>query len=311
MLSTPEDFLLTAPFVKLWTGRESRALREANRMSIRSFAARLGVSERMISKWEVGGDRLTPRPVNQAALDELFSACDPEIKARFSMLVREHGDPARALFLETAQQMRHPIDGKLMVLIDAGVFLCGPADEPVFLPAFWIDVYPTTNADYARFVAATGHPVPEHWQQGSVPPAAILDHPVVWVSWNDAAAYAAWSAKSLPSSRQWEKSARGARGDIYPWGSQLTPAKANVRESGMRRTTPVDRYHSGASPYGVYDLCGNTWEWCSTRSADGRYELKGSAFTSPFFRCTPSTFNDAAAEMLDDDTGFRCTTARF
>ena len=53
-------------------------------------------------------------------------------------------------------------------------------------------------------------------------------------------------------------------------------------------------------------LCGNAWEWCSTESEPGRRELKGSAFTSPFFRVTPSTFNDAPATMLDDDTGFRC-----
>jgi len=62
------------------------------------------------------------------------------------------------------------------------------------------------------------------------------------------------------------------------------------------------------SPYGIYDLCGNAWEWCSSSAEAGRYELKGSAFTSPFFRCTPSTFNDASSQMIDDDTGFRCVT---
>ncbi|MEW2353142.1 SUMF1/EgtB/PvdO family nonheme iron enzyme [Spirillospora sp. NPDC029432] len=93
-----------------------------------------------------------------------------------------------------------------------------------------------------------------------------------------------------------------------PWGSQRTPAKVNCREGRQRSTTPVDYYASGVSPYGAYDMCGNTWEWCSTESEPGRYELKGSAFTSPFLRCTPSTFNDAAADMLDDDTGFRCVT---
>jgi len=86
----------------------------------------------------------------------------------------------------------------------------------------------------------------------------------------------------------------------------LGAAGANCRESGIRNTTPVTTYASGVSRYGVYDLCGNTWEWCSTRPTPGRYELKGSAFTSPFLRCTPSAFNDAAADMLDDDTGFRC-----
>ena len=53
-------------------------------------------------------------------------------------------------------------------------------------------------------------------------------------------------------------------------------------------------------------MCGNAWECCSTESEPGRRELKGGAFTSPFFRVTPSTFNDAPATMLDDVTGFRC-----
>jgi formylglycine-generating enzyme required for sulfatase activity len=56
-------------------------------------------------------------------------------------------------------------------------------------------------------------------------------------------------------------------------------------------------------------MCGNTWEWCATETTPGRHELKASAFTSGFERCLPSAFNDADADMFDDDTGFRCATA--
>jgi formylglycine-generating enzyme required for sulfatase activity len=272
----------------------------------------------MVSKWEAGGEKIHPRPVNQSALDSSLAASPADHQARFAdllsaaMITGPAGEPAVAEDVtgESGQghQVRHPIDGKLMTQVDAGVFLCGADSESVYLPAFYIDVFPTTNADYARFVAATGHERPQHWGNSSEPPDDIRDHPVVFVTWHDASAYSEWSAKSLPSSKQWEKAARGVRGDIYPWGSQSTPAKCNVREGGIRSTTPVNRYHSGVSPYHVYDMCGNVWEWLATKSDPGRYELRGSAFTSPFSRATPSIFNDASAEMLDDDTGFRCAT---
>lgn len=316
--------------IQRWSGREVRALREARRMSLRDFAGHLGVSERMISKWEAGAEKIIPRPVNQSALDTSLASSGPEAQARFTdnlaltpgFTMTPHPRPAQEPTMTTPpasgpdespipigdeNQVRHPADGKLMTLVNTGVFFCGEHNEPVHLPAFYIDVYPTTNADYARFIEATSAEIPQHWHDGK-PPADQLDHPVVFVTWRDAHAYAQWTGKTLPTAQQWEKAARGTRGDIYPWGSQRTPAKCNCREHGIRSTTPVDRYASGVSPYGVYDMCGNTWEWCATETTTGRYELKGSAFTSPFLRCTPSMFNDASADMRDDDTSFRCVT---
>lgn len=302
--------------VQLWSGREARALREAKRMSMRAFAEHLGVSERLIAKWESGGKLIQPRPVNQAALDTSLACSGADVQERFARLVGlsppttsgNSSTDSASLPLSEYHQVRHPADGKLMTRIEEGVFLSGVDNEPTWLPTFYIDVFPTTNADYARFVAATGHRAPDHWKKVGKPPKEILDHPVVYVTWHDASSYAEWAVKALPSSQQWEKVARGTRGDTYPWGRQLTPAKCNVRESDISATTPVNRYHSGVSPYGVYDMCGNTWEWCSTETEPGRHELKGSAFTSPFFRAAPSTFNDASADMLDDDTSFRCVT---
>lgn len=67
----------------VWTGRDVRALRQARRMSVREFAAHLGVSDRMVSKWEAAGTGIRPRPVNQAALDTSLLRADPYTRARF------------------------------------------------------------------------------------------------------------------------------------------------------------------------------------------------------------------------------------
>jgi formylglycine-generating enzyme required for sulfatase activity len=278
-------------------------------MSIREFAAHLGISERMISKWEAKGKDINPRPVNQLALDTALARCDPDTQARFTHLT--NGAQVSGQQADTSiepigsSQVRHPMDGSSMVKVDGSVFLSGPGNTPVWLPAYYIDVHLVSNADYARFVSATGHTPPQHWADGQFP-ENLADHPVVFVTCKDAAAYAKWAGKSLPTSQQWEKAARGTRGTAYPWGDQPTPAKCNVRENGVGSTTPVDRYQSGISPYGVYDMCGNVWEWCSTETKPGRYELKGGAWTSPFDRAVPSSFNDASETMCDDDTGFRC-----
>jgi len=265
----------------------------------------------MISKWEAGGTAIHPRPVNQAALDTSLACSSADVQHRFKLALDSEAtldeSPAPTLPLSEPDQIRHPVDGRLMALVNAGIYLAGTANEPVWLPAYYIDVFPVTNADYTRFVTATGHNAPQHWERGRCPDD-IFDHPVVFVTWSDAAAYGDWAAKSLPTTQQWEKAARGDRGDVYPWGSQMTPAKCNVRENRVGHTTPVSCYQSGVSPYGVFDMCGNVWEWCATQTEPERYELKGGAFTSPFTRATPSTFNDASIRMMDDDTGFRCAT---
>ncbi|MGW4808064.1 SUMF1/EgtB/PvdO family nonheme iron enzyme [Kitasatospora sp. NPDC004272] len=299
------------PLVTQWTGREIKALREASRLSLVDFAEKLGVSDRIISKWEKGGTESIPRMVNQAALDTLLAQAGPDVHGRFvGLLSPQGGIPHQLVELEdlpssSGQYVKYRRDGKLMASVPGGIFLAGEDNEPVWVDEFYIDVFPTTNADYARFCAAASHPTPRHWENGRCP-RSLYDHPVVWVTWHDALSYAQWAGKTLPTSHQWEKAARGTTGGVYPWGDQKTAAKCNVRETSLGTTTSVSRFHSGVSPYGVYDMCGNTWEWCSTATTPGRRELKGSAFTSPLFRSAPSSYNDADEGMCDDDTGFRC-----
>ncbi|MGW2917692.1 formylglycine-generating enzyme family protein [Streptomyces angustmyceticus] len=300
--------------VTRWTGREAELLRQAMRKKGIDFAELVGVNPRQIPRWKRRGETIELELDNQAALDTLLAQADPAVQQRFAALLTEraateHDERAEELLRANPRTRRHPVDGKVMTLIEEGIYLSGPESRSVWLEPYLVDVYPTTNKDYAGFVSATGHQAPQHWPGGRCP-VALATHPVVWVTWYDATAYARWAGKSLPTARQWEKAARGPRGGAYPWGNEPTAAKANVAEAGIRATTPVSRYQSGVSPYGVFDMCGNVWEWCSSeeRPGTGRYELKGSAFTSPFTRAAPSLRNAANAAMKDNDTGFRCVT---
>jgi formylglycine-generating enzyme required for sulfatase activity len=281
-------------------------------MSVREFARHLGVSDRMVSKWEAGGLAIRPRPINQAALDTSLAQADDEVRARFSAIFEGRAHQVARQGMERAATpvthlVRHPEDGKLMTLVETGPFYGHTDGRAVWVIGFYIDTYPTTNADYARFLAATGHRAPAHWG-GDEPPVDRLNHPVVEVSCVDARAYAAWAAKSLPTGVEWEMAARGQFGLTYPWGEHTGAARANVRESRIGDTTPVDRYENGASPYGVYDLCGNVWEWCESGSRPGYRELRGGAFTAPLSQARPAGFEEALEETTRCDVGFRCVT---
>lgn len=192
--------------IQKWTGREARVLREAMRMSVRGFAAHLGVSDRAVSKWEADGEKMVPRPDSQAMLDTALERASAEARDRFELLLgigpgtaaSQPRAPSASNETGYPRRITHPIDGKIMVLIDAGSFLSGPNNQALWLSAFYIDVYPTTNNDYAAFVNATGHNVPPHWTGGNFP-SGLGNHPVVNVTNLDARSYAAWSQKTLPS----------------------------------------------------------------------------------------------------------------
>ncbi len=145
--------------------------------------------------------------------------------------------------------------------------------ETLFTDAFNIDVYPVTNAQYKEFVDATGHSAPRDWKEGSYSNGKG-DHPVTWVTWHDAVAYAEWAGKRLPTEAEWEKAARGTDGFVYPWGNDFDSAKCNSNEAGIKATSAVGSFPEGASPYGVQDTAGNVWEW----TADWYDAYRGSIY---------------------------------
>jgi len=156
-----------------------------------------------------------------------------------------------------------------MIQIPEGAFLMGTnyeraddQDRPqhkVKLPTYWIDKYPVTNAQYAKFVAATGYRAPLHWKNGKIPQGELL-RPVTMVAWDNALAYAKWAGKRLPTEAEWEKAGRGTDGRRWPWGDKMEPERLNTYYN-VGSTTNVNAYPGGASPYGVMDMAGNVNEW--------------------------------------------------
>ena len=165
-----------------------------------------------------------------------------------------------------------------LVAIPAGSFWLGEGEDAhqVHLNNFQIGKFPVTAAEYQRFVNTTGHAPPGYWPAGQHHPM-FGNHPVVSVSWHDALAFCSWLSQAagqpfrLPTEAEWEKAARGPEGNIYPWGETFSKEKCNTWEAMSGRTMPVSTFPQGASQYGVMDMAGNVWEWCSSLEWDYPY----------------------------------------
>jgi formylglycine-generating enzyme required for sulfatase activity len=134
----------------------------------------------------------------------------------------------------------------------------GPA-HMVFLDSYLMDKYEVSNKHYGDFIRAKGHAAPAYWDD---PRLNKPEQPVVGVNWEDAKAYCEYRGKRLPTEAEWEKAARGPNANIYPWGNDFDPARANYGKN-HDATMPVDSYPEGASYYGVYNMAGNVFEWVS------------------------------------------------
>ncbi|WP_428262017.1 formylglycine-generating enzyme family protein [Haliangium sp.] len=160
----------------------------------------------------------------------------------------------------------------------------------VYVSGFSIGRNEVTNAEYERCVSEGGCTARdfdrcvffagrEHVHGGTLDEVqARDDHPVVCVSWEQAAAYCQHAGGALPTEAQWEKAARGVDGRVFPWGNDWNPLGANWAEGehtgsvdGYVTTSPVGSFPAGASPYGALDMVGNVWEWVADRYAEDAY----------------------------------------
>lgn len=147
----------------------------------------------------------------------------------------------------------------------------------VSVPSFYIGVYPVTVCEYRCAVKARIVHAPPYsrisWEQQLQHP----DHPVVNVSWHDAVQYGRWlsgiteQSWRLLTEAEWEKGAKGGRDVIFPWGHRWSIACANAQESQFGATTPVGMFGAGVNGYRLYDVGGNTWEWCASPFKDYPY----------------------------------------
>jgi formylglycine-generating enzyme required for sulfatase activity len=225
-----------------------------------------------------------------------------------------------------------------MRLVPAGEFIMGSDSDSttspahrVYLDAFYMDTYEVTNTRYADCVTAGAcdppHETKSDFRRRYYGNPQYNNFPVIYVDWYMAKAYCEWRGARLPTEAEWEKAARGTEGRSYPWGEGISCNNANYDGDPasavfcVGETSEAGSYESGKSPYGLYDMAGNVFEWTSSLlrpypydATDGREDLnrggdrvtrggawnEGSNDQRTFYR---SWIGPNLSESL---TGFRC-----
>lgn len=218
--------------------------------------------------------------------------------------------------------LKIPGGGALLGSVD------GDADEQprllLTMPAFEMDETEVSVEQYDACVTA-GCCEPEKWDAVSCAAPSSGDHPVACVNASQAARFCEWVGKRLPWEEEWEYAARGGEDQVYPWGDEppgTTLANYGGLEDGFARTAPVKSFSAGRSPFGLYGMAGNVWEWtqspycaysgaicakppCNTCS-DGTLVNRGGGWYSDAFSLRSANRNHSSPSEATDRTGFRC-----
>jgi formylglycine-generating enzyme required for sulfatase activity len=212
-----------------------------------------------LTLWMVAGLLTTSAQTGEGARKETGNAGGPAAKAEVASMPKEIMGK----------------DDAPMVLIPAGEFVMGSPDgegldneqpeHKVRADAFYLDKFEVTNARYEKFMDETGRARPKFWEQLDLTLHGEL--PVIGISWHDAKAYCEWAEKRLPTEAEWEYAARGADRRRYPWGNAEPNAQlANYGKNWSYkffddRLKPANSHEAGRSPFGVYNMAGNVFEW--------------------------------------------------
>jgi len=195
------------------------------------------------------------------------------------------------------------------------------SSQTIPVKTYFIDTYPVTNAQFKSFLAATRYRPTDttnflkHWTRGN-PPAGKGNHPVVYVSLDDARAYARWARKRLPTEIEWQYASQGTDGRKYPWGAAFDSTKCNV---GRGSTTAVDAFPGGKSPFGVMDLVGNVWQWTGDVYDNGTFYLgmvRGGSYYDPassfwYIKGGPQPVDNPQVVLMVSPGFDRCGTVGF
>ena len=267
--------------LKAWTCAETHyetSLELDAKSSVAGLAKQRGRKAKVWRLLEEGKQAIdepnaSPKKVTQAA-DTLDIAnklgLDDEQQALYQQLQEKIQQKPKQVHEKTVLAQSQD---QSMAVVPAGEFTMGsstgqPDEQPahrVYLNAFSMDKHHVSVGQYARFLDATSHETPPDWS--IMNQSRNQKRPIVNVDWADADAYCKWAGKRLATEAEWEKAARGTDGRIYPWGNQL-PARIhanfnNEQWSNHWVLTPVGSFEEGKSPYGIYDMAGNVWEWVS------------------------------------------------